>query len=76
MSELIALRLPSELSRRYKKLAAATNRTKTFYMSEALSKAIDQLEYEYMILQKVEKYHAGELKTVSLEELGEELGLQ
>ena len=69
------LRLPEELSERYAKLARETGRTKTFYMTKALADSIDQLEYEYGIMKMVEDYRAGRLKTYSLEEVGEMLGL-
>lgn len=70
-----ALRMPEELSALYDRLAKATGRTKTYYMTEALSDSIDRLEYEYGILQQVEDYRAGRLKTYSLAEVGEMLGL-
>ncbi|MBP3883621.1 MAG: antitoxin [Olsenella sp.] len=70
-----ALRMPEDLSRRYGELAKSTGRTKTFYMLKALSEAIDRLEYEYGILQQVEDYRAGALKTYTLDEVGELLGL-
>lgn len=70
-----ALRMPEELAVRYDRLARATGRTKTFYMTEALLDSIDRLEYEYGILKDVEDYRAGRLKTYSLDEVGEMLGL-
>lgn len=70
-----ALRIPEELSERYSRLAKATGRTKTYYMTEALSDSIDRLEYEYGILQQVEDWRAGRLKTYSLDEVGEMLDL-
>ncbi|WP_165045918.1 ribbon-helix-helix domain-containing protein [Adlercreutzia sp. ZJ138] len=70
-----ALRMPEELSARYDRLAKATGRTKTYYMTEALSDSIDRLEYEYGILQQVEDWRAGWLKTYNLDEVGEMLGL-
>ncbi|WP_172135163.1 antitoxin [Adlercreutzia sp. ZJ473] len=70
-----ALRIPEDLSARYDRLAKATGRTKTFYMTEALSSSIDRLEYEYDILKKVEDFRAGRLETVTLDELEEHLGL-
>ena len=70
-----ALRMPEELSALYDRLAKATGRTKTYYMTEALSDSIDRLEYEYGILQKVEDWRAGRLKTVTIDELEEHLGL-
>ena len=70
-----ALRMPEDLAKRYDRLAKSTGRTKTFYMTEALSESIDRLEYEYGIIKDIEDYRAGRLKTYSLDEAGEMLGL-
>lgn len=70
-----ALRMPEDLAKRYDRLAKTTGRTKTFYMTEALSESIDRLEYEYGILKDIEDCRAGRLKTYSLDEVGEMLGL-
>lgn len=70
-----ALRMPEDLAARYDRLARSTGRTKTYYMNEALAGAIDELEYEYGLLKKVEDYRAGRLETVTLDELEESLGL-
>lgn len=70
-----ALRMPEELAARYDRLAKTTGRTKTYYMTEALASSIDELEYEYGLLKKVEDYRAGRLETVTLDELEESLGL-
>ena len=70
-----ALRIPEELAARYDRLAKSTGRTKTFYMTEALSESIDRLEYEYGVMKKVEDWRAGRLETMTLAELEESLGL-
>lgn len=70
-----ALRMPEELASRYDRLAKSTGRTRTYYMNEALAESIDRLEYEYGILKDVEDWRAGRLKTYSLDEVGEMLGL-
>ncbi len=70
-----ALRMPKDLAERYDRLARETGRTKTYYMTEALSDAIDRLEYEYGILAKVESWRNGRLETVTLDELDESLDL-
>ena len=70
-----ALRMPEDLNARYDRLAKATGRTKTFYMTEALAAEIDRLEYEYGLMKKVEDFRAGRLETVTLDELEESLGL-
>ncbi|WP_130812279.1 antitoxin [Olsenella sp. Marseille-P4559] len=75
MTTTTALRLPEDLAKRYDRLAKETGRTKTYYMTEALADSIDQLEYEYGILKQVEDFRAGRLKTYSLDEVGEMLGL-
>jgi RHH-type transcriptional regulator, rel operon repressor / antitoxin RelB len=67
--------MPINLATRYEKLAKSTGQTKTFYMIKALESEIDKLEYEYNILQKVENYRAGNLETVTLDELEKNLGL-
>lgn len=70
-----AVRLPEDLAARYDRLAKETGRTKTYYMTEALSSSIDRLEYEYRILQTAEDVRAGRMKTYNLDEVGEMLGL-
>ena len=72
---ITALRLPDVLASRYDRLAKATGRTKTYYMTEALENSIDRLEYEYGLMKKVEDFRAGRLETVALDELEESLGL-
>lgn len=69
------IRVPEELEARYTRLARETGRSRTYYFTEALSGSIDRLEYEYGILKQVEDYRAGRLKTYSLEEASEMLGL-
>ena len=71
----ISTRVPTELSERYSRLARETGRSRSFYVNEALQEAIDRFEYEYGILKDIEGYRAGRLKTYSLDEVGEMLGL-
>lgn len=74
-TKLTSMRISEDLSERYGKLAELTGRTRAFYYIEALSDAIDQLEYEYRLMKKVEDYRAGRLETVTLDELEKSLGL-
>ena len=76
MSTTTAIRLPEDLARRYDRLAKETGRTKTYYMTEALADSIDQLEYEYGILEQVEDFRAGRLETYSIDEVREHCGLE
>lgn len=69
------MRIPVELNERYSRLADSTGRTRTYYFNEALAESIDRLEYEYGILKQAEDYRAGRLKTSTLKEVGDRLGL-
>ena len=71
----VTLIIPAKLAERYDRLAKSMGRTKSFYMTEAITESIDRLEYEYGILKDIEDWRAGRLKTVTLEELEEDLGL-
>lgn len=70
-----SLRLDPETEQRYEALARETHRTKSFYMRQALEEAIDRLEYEYRILSIDEGIRAGRIRTYSLDEMDEILGL-
>lgn len=70
-----AIRLPAELVERYDALARETGRSRTYYVTQALTESIAQLEYEYGLLQRVEDYRAGRMQTVSLEYMEKKLGL-
>lgn len=71
-----SMRIPTELNARYSRLAKETGRSKSFYVNEALADSIEQLEYEYGLMKKVEDFRAGRLETVTLDELEESLGLE
>ena len=70
-----SMRIPTELNARYSRLAKETGRSKSFYVNEALADSIDQLEYKYGLMRKVEDFRAGKVETVTLDELEESLGL-
>lgn len=71
----VQVKVPSSIGARYDELAKQTGRTRSYYVNEALQESIDRLEYEYGILKDVEDYRAGRLRTYSLAEVGEMLGL-
>ena len=71
----VTARVPQDISARYDRLARSSGRTKTYYINEALAEAIDQLEYEYGILQRVEDIRSGRAKTYSADEVRERCGL-
>lgn len=70
-----SLNMHPETEARYTRLARDTGRTKTFYLNAALDGAIDQLEWEYGILQDLEEIKTGKQKTVPLSEVMTEYGL-
>jgi RHH-type rel operon transcriptional repressor/antitoxin RelB len=74
-TKVISMRMPHELSERYTRLAEKTGRSRSFYINEALADSIDRFEYEYGILKDVEDFRVGKLKTYSLVEVSEMLGL-
>lgn len=71
-----SMRIPTELSERYSRLARETGRPRSYYVNEALREAIDRLEYEYGILKDIEDYRAGRLETYSIEEVKAHCGLE
>lgn len=71
-----SMRIPTELSERYSRLARETGRPRSYYVNEALREAIDRLEYEYGILKDIEDYRAGRLETYSFEEVKAHCGLE
>ncbi len=72
----VAIRLPDEVARRLKRLAARTGRSKTFYMIEAIREHLDDLEDLYLAEQRLIDIRAGKSQTVPLEEVVEHYGLE
>jgi len=73
---MLAVRLPPEIERRLEALAKATGRTKTFYVREAILEHLDDLEDLYLAERELEAVRAGKSKTISLEELMKQYGLE
>ena len=71
----ISVRLRPELDERLTRLAQQTNRSKTFYVTQALEEQIDHLEHVYSLRQDLEDYRAGRLETMDLDEFEEYLEL-
>ena len=67
-----SLVLPPEMLERLENLAKATNRSKAFYIKEALRAHLDDLEDGYLALQRLNDKNAENLTT---EELRKHLGL-
>lgn len=71
-----SLRLPADVDARLERLAAETNRSKSFYLRELVTTGLDRLEWEYSIAKRAEDVRAGRRQTVPLEDVERELGIQ
>jgi RHH-type rel operon transcriptional repressor/antitoxin RelB len=67
-----SLVLPPEMLERLENLARATNRSKAFYIKEALQIHLDDLEDGYLALQRLNDKNA---ENISTEDLKARLGL-
>lgn len=71
----VSIRLPDDVSARLQNLAELTGRSKTFYMIEAISEHLDDLEDLFIAEQRLIEIRAGRSKTVPLEEVMKRYGL-
>ncbi len=70
-----SVRLPVEAEKRLNDLAAATGRTKTFYIKEAIMGQLDEMESVYLAEKTLERIRKGQEKTYTIEEVKKDLGL-
>jgi RHH-type rel operon transcriptional repressor/antitoxin RelB len=75
MGSAVSLRLPEDVKKRLERLAKRTGRSKTFYLIEAISEKIDDLEDFYQADKIARRVGSGKEKTWSLEEVERDLGL-
>lgn len=68
-----SLRLPVEIDERLSRLAAATGRSKSYYLRELVTAGIDDLEYAYGLVTRAEAIRAGQRETRPLDDLMAEL---
>lgn len=73
---MLAIRLPAEVENRLDALARATGRTKTYYAREAIMEHLDDLEDLYLAEQRLVEIRAGRTKTIPLEDVMKEYGLE
>jgi RHH-type rel operon transcriptional repressor/antitoxin RelB len=73
---MLAIRLPADIERRLDALAAATGRTKTFYAREAILEHMENLEDIYLAERALEEIRAGKVKTIPLDDVMREYGLE
>ena len=74
MSSAVSLRLPEDVKKRLERLAARTGRSKTFYLIEAITEKIEDLEDLFLAGEIAERVRTGKEKTWSLEDVERELG--
>jgi RHH-type rel operon transcriptional repressor/antitoxin RelB len=72
---MLAIRLPEKIEKRLARLAKRTGRTKTYYAREAILKHLDDLEDVYLAEKRMEAIEAGRTKTIPLEEIMRQHGL-
>lgn len=70
-----SLRLPVEIDERLSRLAAATGRSKSYYLRELVTAGIDDLEYAYGLVTRAEAIRAGQRETRPIDELMSELDI-
>lgn len=73
---MLAIRLPDKIEKRLARLAKRTGRTKTYYAREAILKHLDDLEDIYLAEKRMEAIESGRVKTVPLEEIMRQHGLE
>ena len=71
MKSMIAIRLPADIDERLTALARRTNRTKTYYVREAILQFIEDMEDAYIAVERLEKPG----RRLSMEEAEKELGV-
>jgi RHH-type rel operon transcriptional repressor/antitoxin RelB len=73
---MLAIRLPEKIEKRLARLAKRTGRTKTYYAREAILKHLDDLEDVYLAEKRMEAIESGRVKTIPLEEIMREHGVE
>lgn len=73
---MIAVRLSKDLEARLDRLAKETGRTKTYYVREAITEHLGEMEDVYLAQQVLERVRAGQEDTVALEDLIQDYGVE
>ena len=71
----LSVRLRDDYMNRLDYLAKKTNRPKTFYVKELFNRHFDELEDIYLAETALEEFKKSGEKTISLDEMRTELGL-
>jgi RHH-type rel operon transcriptional repressor/antitoxin RelB len=71
-----SIRLEPEIEKRLDHLAAATGRTKAFYLRELIANGLDELEDLYLAESELEAIRAGKSQTTPLETVMKRYGME
>jgi len=72
----LSIRLPGDVESRLKSLATRTGRTKSFYITEAITEHLEDLEDLYIAEQRLTDIRAGRTRPVPLAEVMKQYGLE
>ncbi|MDL2275090.1 CopG family transcriptional regulator [Desulfosarcina sp. OttesenSCG-928-G10] len=72
---MLTIQLPADIEKRLDILVAATQRPKSFYVCEALSRSLEDIEDAYLAEAAYEQFSASGEKGIPLEEVESRLGL-
>lgn len=72
-TSVVSVRVEGELKDRLDALSASTGRPAAFYIREALSQHLDELEYGYQLRAEAEAVRRGQVETIPSEVLAAEL---
>ncbi|MGO9316983.1 MAG: DUF6290 family protein [Terracidiphilus sp.] len=75
MGSAVSLRLPEKLKSRLEKLSKRTGRSKTYYMIEAISEKMADLEDLYLAEERTRALKAGRSRTYNQEEMEKRYGV-
>ena len=73
---MLTVRLPESLEKRLNALASATQRPKSYYVREALERAMEEMEDAYMAETAYEKFLKNGKPSKSLNQVERDLGLE
>jgi len=72
----VSIRLPDEVAERLSQLAKKTGKSKNFYMIEAITDHINDLEDLYLAEQRLNDIRSGKTQTVPIEEVMKRYGME
>jgi RHH-type rel operon transcriptional repressor/antitoxin RelB len=73
---MLAIRLPADIEKRLDRLAKRTGRTKTWYVREAVLNHLEDLEDVYYAEKELIAIREGRSKTIPIEEVMKQYGLE